>query len=62
MTVYDNLAFPLRCRNFTDQKIEERVKSVSEFDSIFSTLSTAVVIDSLSHPVWNINSSKKNIC
>ena len=30
MTVYDNLAFPLRCRNFSDQKIEERVKSVSD--------------------------------
>ncbi len=30
MTVYDNLAFPLRCRDFSDQKIEERVKSVSD--------------------------------
>ncbi len=30
MTVYDNLAFPLRCRNFADQKIKERVKSVSD--------------------------------
>ena len=30
MTVYDNLAFPLRCRNFSKEKIEERVKSVSD--------------------------------
>ena len=29
MTVYDNLAFPLKCREFTKEKIEERVKSVS---------------------------------
>ena len=29
MTVYDNLAFPLKCRNFTKDKIEERVQSVS---------------------------------
>tara|TARA_B100001057_G_scaffold324722_1_gene324908 strand:+ start:643 stop:1728 length:1086 start_codon:yes stop_codon:yes gene_type:complete len=30
MTVYDNLAFPLKCRNFSKEKIEERVKSVSD--------------------------------
>ena len=30
MTVFDNLAFPLRCRNFSEEKIEERVKSVSD--------------------------------
>ena len=30
MTVYDNLAFPLKCRNFSKEKIEERVRSVSD--------------------------------
>ena len=30
MTVYDNLAFPLKCRDFSKEKIEERVKSVSD--------------------------------
>ena len=30
MTVYDNLAFPLKCRNFSKEKIEERVQSVSQ--------------------------------
>ena len=30
MTVFDNLAFPLRCRNFSEEKIEERVQSVSD--------------------------------
>ncbi len=30
MTVYDNLAFPLRCREFTKDKIEQRVKAVSD--------------------------------
>ena len=30
MTVFDNLAFPLRCRNFSEEKIKERVKSVSD--------------------------------
>ena len=30
MTVYDNLAFPLKCRNFSKEKTEERVKSVSD--------------------------------
>ena len=30
MTVFDNLAFPLRCRNFSEEKIKERVQSVSD--------------------------------
>ncbi len=29
MTVYDNLAFPLKCRDFSKEKIKERVQSVS---------------------------------
>ena len=30
MTVYENLAFPLKCRDFPKSKIDERVNSVSE--------------------------------
>jgi glycerol transport system ATP-binding protein len=30
MTVYDNLAFPLRCRDFSKEVVEERVNSVAE--------------------------------
>jgi len=30
MTVYDNLAFPLRCRDFSQEIVEERVNSVAE--------------------------------
>ena len=30
MTVYENLAFPLKCRNFSKAKIDERVNSVAE--------------------------------
>ena len=30
MSVYDNLAFPLRCRKFTEEKINKKVKEVSE--------------------------------
>ena len=30
MTVFENLAFPLKCRNFTKSKIDERVNSVAE--------------------------------
>ena len=30
MTVYDNLAFPLRCRDFSKEIVEERVNSVAE--------------------------------
>ncbi len=29
MTVYDNLAFPLRCRDFSKEIVEERVNSVA---------------------------------
>ena len=38
MTVYDNLAFPLKCRNFSKQKIEERVQSVSQTLNLASFL------------------------
>ena len=38
MTVYDNLAFPLKCRNFTKEKIEERVQSVSQTLNLSSFL------------------------
>ena len=40
MTVYDNLAFPLRCREFTKEKIEERVKAVSDTLNLSSFLSS----------------------
>jgi glycerol transport system ATP-binding protein len=30
MTVYDNLAFPLRCRDFSKEIVDERVNSVAE--------------------------------
>ena len=30
MTVYDNLAFPLRCRDFSKEIVEERVNSVAD--------------------------------
>ena len=30
MTVYENLAFPLKCRDFSQSKIDERVKSVAD--------------------------------
>tara|TARA_B100000214_G_C23961180_1_gene625350 strand:+ start:1111 stop:2187 length:1077 start_codon:yes stop_codon:yes gene_type:complete len=38
MTVYDNLAFPLKCRNFSKDKIEERVQSVSQTLNLASFL------------------------
>ena len=38
MTVYDNLAFPLKCRNFSKEKIEERVQSVSQTLNLASFL------------------------
>ena len=38
MTVYDNLAFPLKCRNFTKDKIEESVQSVSNTLNLSSFL------------------------
>ena len=40
MTVYDNLAFPLRCREFTKEKIEERVKAVSDTLNLSSFLNS----------------------
>tara|TARA_B100000029_G_scaffold31497_1_gene29983 strand:+ start:3873 stop:4946 length:1074 start_codon:yes stop_codon:yes gene_type:complete len=38
MTVYDNLAFPLKCRDFQKEKIDERVKSVSDTLNLSSFL------------------------
>ena len=38
MTVYENLAFPLKCRNFSKDKIEERVQSVSQTLNLASFL------------------------
>ena len=38
MTVYDNLAFPLKCREFAKEKIEERVQSVSQTLNLSSFL------------------------
>ena len=40
MTVYDNLAFPLKCRNFSKDKIEERVNSVSDTLKLSSFLNS----------------------
>ena len=31
MTVYENLAFPLKCRDFSKEKIEEQLEKVSKF-------------------------------
>jgi glycerol transport system ATP-binding protein len=36
MTVYENLAFPLKCRDFSKDKIDERVKSVADTLSLES--------------------------
>ena len=38
MTVYENLAFPLKCRDFSQSKIDERVKSVADILSLESFL------------------------
>ena len=38
MTVYENLAFPLKCRDFSQSKIDERVKSVADTLSLESFL------------------------
>ena len=38
MTVYENLAFPLKCRDFSLSKIDERVKSVADTLSLESFL------------------------
>ena len=40
MTVYENLAFPLKCRDFSKDKIDERVKSVAETLSLQSFLNS----------------------
>jgi len=40
MTVYDNLAFPLKCRDFSKEKIDERVKSVSDTLNLSSYLNS----------------------
>ena len=40
MTVYDNLAFPLKCRNFSKDKIDERVNSVSDTLKLSSFLNS----------------------
>ncbi len=39
MTVYENLAFPLKCRDFSNKKIDERVKSVADTLNLQSFLS-----------------------
>ena len=41
MTVYDNLAFPLKCRDFSRDKIDERVKSVADTLNLSSFLKSA---------------------
>ena len=40
MTVYENLAFPLKCRDFSKDKIDERVKSVADTLSLQSFLNS----------------------
>ncbi len=40
MTVYENLAFPLKCRDFSKAKIDERVSSVAETLNLKSFLSS----------------------
>jgi len=40
MTVFENLAFPLRCRDFSKAKIEERVNSVAETLNLKSFLNS----------------------
>jgi glycerol transport system ATP-binding protein len=40
MTVYENLAFPLKCRGFSKDKIDERVKSVADTLSLQSFLNS----------------------
>ena len=40
MTVYDNLAFPLKCRDFSKEKIDERVKSVADTLKLISFLNS----------------------
>jgi glycerol transport system ATP-binding protein len=40
MTVYENLAFPLKCRDFSKAKIDERVNSVAETLNLKTFLSS----------------------
>ena len=40
MTVYENLAFPLKCRDFSKNKIDERVNSVAETLNLQSFLNS----------------------
>mgnify|MGYP001212781238 CR=1 FL=1 len=40
MTVYENLAFPLKCRDFSKDKIDERVKSVADTLNLQSFLNS----------------------
>ena len=40
MTVYENLAFPLKCRDFSKDKINERVKSVADTLNLESFLNS----------------------
>ena len=40
MTVYENLAFPLKCRNFSKSKTDERVNSVAETLNLKSFLNS----------------------
>ena len=40
MTVYENLAFPLKCRDFLKDKIDERVKSVADILNLQSFLNS----------------------
>jgi len=40
MTVYENLAFPLKCRDFSQNKIDERVKSVADTLNLQSFLNS----------------------
>jgi len=40
MTVYENLAFPLKCRDFSKDKIDERVKSVADTLNLESFLNS----------------------
>ena len=40
MSVYENLAFPLKCRDFSQSKIDERVKSVADTLNLESFLNS----------------------
>tara|TARA_Y100000590_G_scaffold429596_1_gene542311 strand:+ start:78 stop:1151 length:1074 start_codon:yes stop_codon:yes gene_type:complete len=40
MTVYENLAFPLKCRDFSKEKTDERVKSVADTLNLSSYLNS----------------------